>query len=218
MTGRQSAHSPTAALGALGSLVALACAWHALPGPARAADESRVFAIGGGAFTLEAPAGWKRVEPKSAIVETEFAIPAPAAGAAAGRMTVMGAGGSVQANIDRWYGQFAQPDGSPTKDRATTKKLEIAGCDVTLVDVGGTYKDMPGGPFAGGPAVERPDYRMLAAIIEMPEGGNQFLKFYGPAATVDPHVDGFRAMVEGMVAQGGQAGGARREAGAAAGR
>jgi hypothetical protein len=172
----------------------------ALVAPVLAADDSRLFTVADGAFTLEAPAGWQRVEPKSGIVETEFMIPGPADGAASGRMTVMGAGGSVQANIDRWYGQFTQPDGSATKDRGTTKKLTIAGCDVTLVDVGGTFKDMPGGPFAGGAAVERPDYRMLAAIIETPAGGNQFLKFYGPAATVAPHVDGFRRMVEGMVA------------------
>jgi hypothetical protein len=183
-----------------------------------AADDSRVFTIAGGGFTLEAPADWQRVEPKSGIVETEFSVPGPGAADAPGRMTVMGAGGSVQANIDRWYGQFTQPDGSATKDRGTTKKLKIAGCDVTLVDVGGTYKDMPGGPFAGGAAVDRPEYRMLAAIVETPEGGNQFLKFYGPSATVTPHVDGFRQMVEGMVAEGTGAKGTVAEGKAAAGR
>jgi hypothetical protein len=117
-------------------------------------------------------------------------------------MTVMGAGGTVQANIDRWYGQFTQPDGSETKTKATTKKLELAGCKVTLVDIPGTYKDSPGGPFAGGRIVERPDYRMLAAIVETPDRGNHFLKFYGPAKTVAAHADGFRTMVEGMVAAG----------------
>jgi hypothetical protein len=108
----------------------------------------------------------------------------------------------VQANIDRWYGQFAQPDGSATKDKATTKTLKLAGCTVTFVDVAGTYKDMPGGPFAGGKTIERPDYRMLAAIIETPEQekrGSYFLKFYGPAATVAQEADGFRKMIEGMV-------------------
>jgi hypothetical protein len=39
---------------------------------------------------------------------------------------------------------------------------------------------------------------MLAAIVEGPDG-NYFLKFYGPAATVEKHADGFRKMVEGMV-------------------
>jgi hypothetical protein len=163
------------------------------------AEDARVFAIAEGSLSLEAPAGWQRVQPKSGIVETEFSIQAAQNGEPAGRMTVMGAGGSVQANIDRWYGQFAQPDGTATQDKATTKKLEIAGCKVTLVDVSGTYKDKPMGPFAGGAGVDRPNYRMLAAIVEVPDRGNYFLKFYGPAATVAAHADGFRKMVEGIV-------------------
>ncbi len=180
----------------------------AQPAATDAPPEGRVFTIADGGFSLRAPEGWKRVQPKSGIVETEFAIPADGAAADGsplqpGRMTVMGAGGSVEANIDRWYGQFTQPDGSATKDKATTKKLELAGCKVTLVDSPGTYKDSPGGPFAGGGAVDRPDYRMLAAIVETPDRrGNYFLKFYGPAKTVAAHADGFRAMVEGMVAAG----------------
>ena len=163
------------------------------------AEMTRAFTIADGGLALEAPKGWNRVQPKSGIVETEFAIPSTEEGVAAGRMTVMGAGGTVQANVDRWYGQFSQPDGSETKDKASTKKLNIGGCAVTMVDVSGTYKDMPGGPFAGGQAVARPSYRMLAAIVEVPERGNYFLKFYGPAATVAAHADGFRGMVEGMV-------------------
>jgi hypothetical protein len=165
------------------------------------ADDVRAFTIANGGFSLEAPAGWKQVPPKSGIVETEFAVPSDG-DAAPGRMTVMGAGGSVQANVDRWYGQFTQADGSATKDKATTKTLKLAGCTVTLVDVAGTFKDMPGGPFAGGQAVERPDYRMLAAIVETPEKGSYFLKFTGPGATVAKHADGFRKMVEGLVAAG----------------
>jgi hypothetical protein len=40
---------------------------------------------------------------------------------------------------------------------------------------------------------------MLAAIVETPDRGNYFLKFYGPGKTVAKHADGFRAMVEGLV-------------------
>lgn len=162
------------------------------------AEDTRTFSIAGGSLLLEAPAGWKRVQPKSGIVETEFSIPS-AGELPPGRMTVMGAGGSVQANVERWYGQFAQPDGSATKDKATTKTVKLAGSTVTLVDVSGTYKDTPGGPFAGGKTIERPDYRMLAAIVETAEAGSYFLKFYGPAATVAKEADGFRKMVEGLV-------------------
>lgn len=162
------------------------------------AEAGQAFSIGEDAFSLAAPEGWERVEPKSRIVETEFSIPSEE-GIADGRMTVMGAGGSVAANIDRWFGQFVQPDGSPTKDRAVTKTVKVAGCTVTIVDVSGTYRDMPGGPFAGGKTVERPDYRMLAAIVETPSQGNYFLKFYGPGVTIAKHADGFRSMIEGIV-------------------
>ncbi|MCE9630345.1 MAG: hypothetical protein K8S94_06470 [Planctomycetia bacterium] len=170
---------------------------------AAVAEQAGAFTIADGTLSLESPAGWQRVQPKSGIVETEFSIPsegnaADGAPLPAGRMTVMGAGGTVEANVERWYGQFSQPDGGSTKDKATTKKLKIAGREVTLVDVSGTFKDSPGGPFAGGKTIERPAYRMLAAIIEGP-GGNYFLKFYGPAATVEKHAAGFRGMVEGMV-------------------
>ena len=189
------------------ALVATPCIATAQAPATEAGPESRVFTIADGGFSLQSPAGWQRVQPKSGIVETEFAIPSEGAAADGtpaqpGRMTVMGAGGTVQANIDRWYGQFTQPDGSETKTKATTKKLELAGCKVTLVDIPGTYKDSPGGPFAGGRTIERPDYRMLAAIVETPDRGNYFLKFYGPAKTVTAHADGFRTMVEGMVVAG----------------
>jgi hypothetical protein len=165
------------------------------------AAETRAFDIAGSSILLEAPASWKRVQPKSGIVETEFSIPS-AGDLPPGRMTVMGAGGSVQANVDRWYSQFTQPDGSDTKQKAVTKTIKIAGCTVTMVDVSGTFKDAPGGPFAGGKTIDRPDYRMLAAIVETPGSGSQFLKFYGPAATVAQEADGFRTMIEGMVPAG----------------
>jgi len=170
---------------------------------AAVADGESVFTIADGGASLEAPAAWKRVQPKSGMVETEFAIPSEGQGPDGGplppgRMTVMGAGGSVDANIERWCGQFSQPGGGNTKDKASTKKLKVAGRDVTLVDISGTYKDSPGGPFAGGKTIDRPEYRMLAAIVEGPDG-NYFLKFYGPAATVEKHADGFRKMIEGMV-------------------
>ena len=187
------------------ALVALVVALVAAAAPVQAwqdGDDALSYTIAEEGFSLAAPEGWKRVQPKSSIVETEFSIPSEGEGLQPGRMTVMGAGGSVQANVDRWYGQFAQPDGSDTKSKATTKKVKLAGCDVTIVDITGTYKDAPAGPFAGGKAVDRPDYRMLAAIVETPDRGNYFLKFYGPGKTVAKYADGFRAMVEGLVPAG----------------
>ena len=95
----------------VGAMLAATPSASAQPGLAAPAA-GRVFSVARGGFSLEAPEGWEQVQPKSGIVETEFSIPTEAKAAdggplPAGRMTVMGAGGSVQANIDRWYGQFA---------------------------------------------------------------------------------------------------------------
>jgi hypothetical protein len=90
-----------------------------------------------------------------------------------------GQGGGVQANIDRWKGQFSQPNGQPVT--AKTGKRTIHGLQVTTIELAGTYAGMAG-PM-GGAAAPKTDYRMLGAIVENP-GGNLFVKFTGPAKTI----------------------------------
>lgn len=163
--------------------------------PALAQQNPSTLSLAGGKLELQAPADWVRKQPSTRIVDYEFAIPAAKGDKTEGRMTVMGAGGGVEANIDRWYGQFTQPDGGSTKDKSKVKKTEIAGQEVYLVDISGTFSDRRG-PFA--PAVERPDYRMLAAIISTDGAGDQFIKFYGPKATVAANEEAFQKMIEGL--------------------
>jgi hypothetical protein len=151
--------------------------------------------LAGGKLELTAPATWQRKQPKTRIVEHEFAIGASKGDPADGRLTVMGAGGGVQANVERWYGQFTQPDGGSTKERAKVKKIHVGGQDVTLVDISGTFRDQPG-PVA--PVVERPKYRMLAAIIETKSLGDYFIKFYGPQRTVTDNEKAFLEMIDSL--------------------
>ena len=92
-----------------------------------------------------------------------------------------GQGGSVDANLDRWIGQFLQADGKPSKAAAKIAKRTIHGLPVTTVDVSGAYTGMGGPTAQPGPAV--PGYRMLGAIVEGPQG-SVFFKFTGPAKTV----------------------------------
>lgn len=160
---------------------------------ATAADEEGK-AIEFGKYSMQAPKDWEQKQPTVRIIAYEFAAPAADGDATDGRLTVMGAGGTIDQNVQRWYGQFTQPDGSNTADKAKVDKKAIAGQTVHTVDISGTYKDQRG-PFA--PAVERENYRMLGAIVETKEG-NVFFKFYGPQKTIAKHADAFWAMINSL--------------------
>jgi hypothetical protein len=166
-----------------------------------AADkEGQAISLAEGKLVLQAPANWERKEPRSRIIEHEFAVPgAKDKDGELGRVTVMGAGGSIEANIDRWIAQFKQPDGGDSKKKAKIDKKEVAGIEVHLVDLTGIYQDAPGGPFAKGKTIDRENYRMLAAIISGGRTiGNYFIKFYGPADVVKEHEKGFATMIESL--------------------
>ena len=75
------------------------------------AEEGKPFDIGG-KYVLTSPANWVVKPPKSRIIDHEFEVPAAEGDMAAGRVTVMGAGGSIDENIKRWEGQFKSADGA----------------------------------------------------------------------------------------------------------
>ena len=163
--------------------------------PAAGQENPSRLELGGGKVKLTAPNQWQRKQPRTSIVEYEFAVPAAEGDATDGRLTVMAAGGGIEANIDRWYGQFTQPDGGSTRERAKIKKQMIGGEEVHIVDLSGTYKDQAG-PLA--PTTERPKYRMLAAIIPVKGAGTYYFKFYGPERTVTGQEKAFLSMIEGL--------------------
>lgn len=146
-----------------------------------------------GSIRMTAPEGWVKKAPRSTFVQAEFALPKAEGDEADGRLTVSMAGGSIEANVDRWRGQFG---GNPKKD--VQDSLDVAGLKVTIVDLAGTYNDQPG-PLA--PGVQREGYRMLAAIV--PGDGQQlhFIKAYGPEKTIAAHEEKFRQFVDSIQQQ-----------------
>jgi hypothetical protein len=163
--------------------------------PAQGADDASTMDLAGGQLQLKAPGTWVRKKPQFPIIEYEFSVPAVQGDTTDGRLTVMAASGGVDANIDRWYSQFTQADGGSTRDRAKVKRIKAGGQEVHLVDISGTFKDQRG-PMA--PAVERPKYRMLAAIIETKKSDNYFVKLYGPERTIADQEKAFVTMIEGL--------------------
>jgi hypothetical protein len=142
---------------------------------------------------MTAPGDWKKIEPAVTMIEAEFSIEPLEGESKSSRLTVMGAGGSIEANIDRWLGQVVQPDGKPSRDKASITKKEVSGYTIHLLDVSGTYMDQRG-PEA--PKVELKGHRLLAVIIETGSVGNYFVKLYGPEKTIAKHKDAFVKMVE----------------------
>ena len=160
-------------------------------------DKEASVADGAVKFTL--PANWESVKPRSFVVEHEIKVPKSEGDEADGRLTIMGAGGSIEANLERWYGQYSQPDGSESKDAAKTSESTVADCKVTWFDLSGTMLDKPGGPFAGGEMIKRENYRTLAAIVQAgDEVGQYFVKVYGPSKTISDNEAAFRAFVESL--------------------
>lgn len=131
-----------------------------------------------------APQGWVAKTPSSMRL-ADFTLPKAAGDVEDATATLYffgGTGGSVQANLDRWIGQMAQPDGKASKDVAKTTTLQSdAGLKITLVDVSGTYvaEVTPG----SAERFNKPGFRQLAAVVETP-GGPHFVKVVGPAPTV----------------------------------
>jgi hypothetical protein len=137
------------------------------------------------ALKFDVPKGWVSKTPSSTMRVADFTLAKAPGDSEDATVTVYffgGQGGSVQANIDRWIAQMAQPGGKPSKDVAKTSTMQTAtGLKVSLVDVSGTYvaEVTPGSTER----LNKPGFRQIAAVIETPDGP-YFVKLTGPAATV----------------------------------
>ena len=142
-------------------------------------------------FTFKQPAKWESVSTSSAMRKAQFKI-SDADKKNSAEVVFFhfgpGDGGGVQANVDRWFGQF---DGPREKTGAKSEEVKIGSHKVTYVRAEGTY--MSGMP--AGPRTPQPNSALRGAIIES-EQGAVFVKLTGPAALVKSAEDDFRKMVE----------------------
>ena len=176
---------------------------HAAGGPAlepgSAHSAAPVSPHGGGALKWTAPPEWIQETPASSMRKAQYRLPRAAGDAEDGELAVFyfeGSGGSVQANIERWIGQFRKADGTPVGDAAKTTHRQSHGIPITIVDVSGTY--LAGGMAMPGNKPEKPDFRMLAAVAEA-GSGPWFFKLTGPAKTVarwEPAFESFLATLQ----------------------
>ena len=140
-------------------------------------------------LSFQAPTSWKTMTPKGTMRRAQLAL-APAAGdTTASDLSIYvfpeGAG-TVEANVARWQAQFKDADGkNPAVESKTLKGKNV---EVTRVACAGTFTD----PF--GSAGPQKGYRLLGAIVQIPEGG-YYLKLLGPEKTITASEKDFDAMI-----------------------
>jgi hypothetical protein len=140
------------------------------------------FVVAGRNFKV--PVEWKAEQPASRMRKAQYKV-------GEAELVVFffgkGVGGSVEANVGRWLGQFKEP-----KEKLGTKRKEqkLPAAKITTVTATGTF--MSGPPF--GAKVPKAGYAMRAAIIEF-EGGPVFIKMTGPRDAVGQTADAFDKLV-----------------------
>jgi hypothetical protein len=147
---------------------------------------------GGADLAWDVPAAWETVANPSPMRKATYKVKRAEGDPEDAEMSVSQAGGSIDANVQRWVGQFEPKAGAdPKRSQRTVGDLKV-----TVVEVQGTFQSgMPG----MGPAEPKKGWALLGAIVETPAGQSWFFKLTGPEKTVaaaktdfDKLVDGFR--------------------------
>src|SRR4029077_590786 len=139
-----------------------------------------------GSFTFARPESWEWVTPTSPMRKAQLLVPGHA-GSPPAEVTFFhfgaGQGGTVQANVDRWFKQFS--------DGYTDAKTErIKSTSVTFVSAVGTFSSgMPGGP-----TTPMENYALRGAILES-RSGDVYVKMIGPQPTVKLAESVFEKMI-----------------------
>lgn len=156
-----------------------------------AAEDVSTFTAGD--FTFSVAAGWRSATPASPMRKAELYVPGPEGTGQAGEAIITvfhfgpGQGGTVQQNVDRWFGQF---DGGNDAKGAATAKETIGTIPVTFARARGTFQSgMPGQP-----TTPLEGQALLGAILESPNG-DVYVKMTGPEPTVEKAEPAFVQMI-----------------------
>ncbi len=130
-----------------GALLALLAVAVAVP---VAADTMRSEAAG---LRFQVPGDWARVPAPSDMRAAQFRVPHTEGDGEDGELVLFffgkEQGGSADQNVDRWTGQFTQPDGKSSKDARVVMIRTVNGLKETSVEVAGSYQPAQMGGAGG---------------------------------------------------------------------
>ena len=146
-------------------------------------------------YRAAVPAGWTTVKPSSSSRLAQFVVDTSDS---ANRTEVVvfffgqAQGGNVEANLERWRGQFSNPDGSPVSEKVS--RDSSGAFPITIAEYRGTYRR---GIGAGSADSARTGQALVAAIVETPRGA-LFVQLFGPVARVTAARQAFGQFVKGI--------------------
>jgi len=142
-----------------------------------------VFQVGDIAIPI--PASWTEVTPANSMRLAQYE-------AEGGEVVIVisQAGGSTDANIERWAGQV-KDNGQPAE--AIIEEFTVSGYDVTTIDLTGDYTV---GGMRGSPTTYN-DYSLVGAVIDT-GATKTFIKMTGPFSLVGDHLPMFENMIRGI--------------------
>ena len=149
-----------------------------------------------GGLVFPKPPTWPWATPRMRFRTLQYEVPGTGDGSGAAELVFSlfrgTDGGPTDMNIDRWVGQFRNPEGGPAK--AETSVQDIGGLTVNRMAVRGSYQAM------GQPA-PRPGQMQFGAIVEAP-GRRVFVRITGPEATVEAAREDFDRLINGVMPAG----------------
>jgi hypothetical protein len=141
---------------------------------------------------VSVPKEWEKGQPSGMMRVAQWVLPGPGGDAELVVFRFAGGAGGVEANIERWKGQFQPPEGKSLDDITKIEKVEAGDLKITHVDISGRFVAavMPGAAEKH----DESDYRMLASIVEG-SGDPFFFKATGPHKTLDLWAEPYKKML-----------------------
>lgn len=160
---------------------------------AEAKESAKPVTVAG--ITFKPLWGWKTQAPASAMRKAQWEVPGTTKEQGPAEVVVFyfgrNQGGNVPQNLDRWRSRMKTDTGERMVGEVTEREVDAV--PITEIQLYGTYAS--GMPMRGVPPVPRPDYGLVGAIIEGPQG-NVFIRLTGPEATVKARLEDFRKFTD----------------------
>jgi len=168
-----------------------------------AAKPAEPHAINLGGVAGAVPGEWTKVAPIGQFRLEQFLLPRAKGDTADASFIIFhfgqGGGGTVADNMRRWIGMMRQPEGTDVSQVAKAEKIEREGLRINVLDLPGTYLERPF-PMSD-QFTARPNYRMLAAIIETTKEGADgpyYFRIVGPARSIEAAKPGWDKLLASL--------------------